>query len=170
MNTTWSPKLSLALLFVFSNAIPTPLTPLQKCLGTFATLFVLGSLRMYAKGLVKEKERTSVWTDPLKVWQMFYSKEYWNACDEQIIGTYEIKYEVTIEQTSSTDPKEVVTTPQERKLQYATGIFGYYIYKMTLSPIKQVYEVVKPVGEGIVLLCTAAKYFGLMPPPSGNNT
>jgi hypothetical protein len=147
----WFSKVSLAFLIVFSSSIhATWYTPtMRKGAGALFMFFILGSLRLAARGKCSIEQHYT-WSDPLRFWNVF-SREYWEACDEQIFGTREIKRKRTITQYNEEKGcKE--RYDEEEKVQKATGIFGYYIFKCGLSPLKKLYDVIKPFKDVLVLL------------------
>jgi hypothetical protein len=151
MNSAWCSKVSLALLVVFSSSIYAKwYTPTMRKGAVAAFIaFIVGSLRLAAKGKCSTEQQYT-WSDPLKFWNVF-SREYWEAYDEQIFGTIEIiRKKTVIKYNEEKNCKEKYD--EEEKVQRATGIYGYYIFKCGLKPLKKLYDVIKPFKDVMTLL------------------
>ena len=108
-------------------------------------VFLLCSWRLFQKKAPEGEPKYTV-NDVLKVWNIF-SSDYWNAFDEQVIGTPDKAGDdvTTITYNEETDAIEMRVTKEKKRS--ATGLFGFYIYKSIFEPLKKVSDLIKPLQE-----------------------
>jgi hypothetical protein len=110
-----------------------------------AGVFLLCSWRLFQKKAPEGEPKYTV-NDVLKVWNIL-SSDYWSAFDEQVIGTPDKAGDdvTTITYNEETDAIEMRVTKEKKRS--ATGLFGFYIYKSLLKPLKKISDLIKPVLE-----------------------
>jgi hypothetical protein len=107
--------------------------------------FLLCSWRLFQKKAPESEPKYTV-NDVLKVWNIL-SSDYWSAFDEQVIGTPDKAGDDVTKITYNEETDTIEMRVTKEKKRPATGLFGFYIYKSLLEPLKKVAELIKPLQE-----------------------